>query len=57
MCNESQEPICITKNDHCNIDTIIQKVEEGEKDIAQVKCSSGLDYFDELKKKYVDIDS
>ncbi len=52
MCNESQEPICITKNDHCNIDTIIQKVEEGEKDIAQGKCSSGLDFFDKLKRKY-----
>ena len=52
MCHENQEHIHITKNDYCDMDNVVQKVEEGEKDIAQGKCSSGLDYFDELKRKY-----
>lgn len=66
MCHESQEPIYITKNGYGDmvimsmsvfekmtyLDDVVQKVEEGEKDIAQGKCSSGLDYFDELKRKY-----
>ena len=52
MCHENQEPICITKNDHGDMDSVVKKVEEGEKDIAQGKCSSGLDYFDELKREY-----
>ena len=57
MCHENQEPIHITKNDYRYMDSVVKKVEEGEKDIAQGKCSSGLDFFDELKKNYVDIDS
>ena len=52
MCHENQETIHITKNDYCDMDDVVQKVEEGEKDIAQGKCSSGLDYFDELKREY-----
>ena len=52
MCHEGQELIHITKIIHDDIDSIVQKVEDGEKDIAQGKCSSGLDYFDELERKY-----
>ena len=52
MCHENQEPIHITKNDYRYMDSVVKKVEESEKDIAQGKCSSGLDYFDELKRKY-----
>ena len=32
------------------IDDIVLKVEQGEKDIAEGKCSEGLDYFDKLRK-------
>ena len=66
LCHARREPIFITKNGYGDmvimsmsvfekmtyLDDVVQKVEEGEKDIAQGKCSSGLDYFDELKRKY-----
>ena len=66
ICHESQEPIYVTKNGYGDMvimsmsvfekmtymDSIAHKVEQGEKDIADGKYSEGLDFFDELKKKY-----
>ena len=64
ICHESQEPIYVTKNGYGDMvimsmsvfekmtymDSVAQKVEQGEKDISEGKCSEGLNNFDKLRE-------